>query len=150
MSGQGQGASPFSLDGSTPSQFTMPGGGIPQYQGVSMQPATLGGVQGVQDAQDFTKMVQDSGLGGLLGGLGGAGGGDLKAPDSAQRPAAPAGARAGQMPAANYVPPQVMGAPAMPQQGTTNLAGTAAASPSAGIQNLMQLLQMGNKGFSLR
>jgi hypothetical protein len=153
------GASQFSADGSTPSQFTMPGGGIPQYQGAQMMPATLGGAQGVQDAQDWTQAVNQYG-GGMTGanyaqiaqGLAGAGG-NLKAPETPQPPRG--GAAGGGMrnqAQANYLPAQIpLGlAGGAPQQGTMNLAGAATqANPTGSVQNLLKLLQMGNKGFNV-
>lgn len=121
-------ASPFTSDGGTASQFTMPGGQQANYQGVEMMPATLGGVQGVQDAQDWTQAMKDAGGGPNWGAMAGAAGklGDM----GQQEPrAAPAGARGGSGQPINFVPQQVsmMAAPA----GTT---------PTTSQQNLLQML----------
>jgi hypothetical protein len=150
-------ASQFSADGSTPSQFTMPGGNIPQYQGTQMLPATLGGVQGLQDAQNWTQAVQQQG--GMtnanwqqLAQGGAAGAGNLQIPQTPQMQRAPAGARAASGQAMNFTPTQIpLGSPAMNAQGTVNLASPVGATlgPTQSVQNLMRLLQMGNKGFNI-
>jgi hypothetical protein len=153
----GAGASQFSADGSAPSQFTMPGGQIPQYQGAAMMPATLGGAQGVQDAQNWTQAVQDqSGMSAaniqqLMQGLGGTAGA-LQAPQQQQQMArAPAGARAGSGQAQNFTPTQLQTMPTGPTQGTTNLQSPVGASTgqTQAVQNLMQLLKLGNSGFQI-
>ena len=141
MSNDATGASQFSLDGSTPSQFTMPGGGIPQYQGTQMMPATLGGVQGVQDAQDWTEAVNNSGSGVDWNAIGAAAG-KLDQPET---PGAPrGGAGGGRGGSVDFNPQQLnmqaQAAGAMPQgQGAGTLQ-----------TNLLQLLAQGNKGFALR
>jgi hypothetical protein len=154
--GSGGQASQFSADGSAPSQFTMPGGGPAQYQGTSMLPATLGGVQGVADAQNFTQQLQDaSGMSAaniqqMLQGLGTAG--QLQAPQTQQQtPRAPAGARAGGGQQPNFVPQQLTGLPGAPTQGTVNLQNpvNATVGPTQAVQNLMQLLKLGNTGFTI-
>lgn len=151
MSGLGQGTgegggldpSKFTLDGSQASQFTMPGGQMPNYQGTQMMPATLGGVQGVQDAQDWTKAIADSGNGlqSLLQGLG-AGASGLQMPQTGENVAqAPAGARSGgSAQSANFTPSQL----SMLSQASGAMSG------GQSMQNLLQLLQMGNKGFNIR
>lgn len=145
MSGLGQGSggpSQFSMDGSAPSQFTMPDGSQGNFQGTQMLPAVLGGVQGVQDAQDWTKAMQAAG-GGLtdvLGALGGAAG-QLQAPEAQQMGmGGGGGARGGGGQAVDFNPSQIsmMGQSAGQMQG------------GQGMQNLLQLLQMGNKGFNIR
>lgn len=150
-------AASFSADGSAPSQFTMPGGGIPQYQGTAMMPATLGGAAGVQDAQDYSQMVQDqSGMSAAnmaqLAQKLGAGAGNLSAGDAGGGGGAGGGMRAGGGGggAQNFTPTQLQGTPTLPGQGNINLAGAANASPSASVQNLLQLLKLGNTGFSLK
>jgi hypothetical protein len=52
--------------------------------------------------------------------------------------------------AQNFTPTQLQGTPTLPGQGNINLAGAANASPSASVQNLLQLLKLGNTGFSLK
>jgi hypothetical protein len=151
------GASQFSADGSTPSQFTMPGGQIPQYQGAAMMPATLGGAQGVQDAQNWTQAVQDqSGMTAanvqqMLQKLGTAG--NLAAPQQNQQQMAraPAGAHAASGQAQNFTPTQLQTMPTGPTQGTTNLQSPVGASTgqTQAVQNLMQLLKLGNSGFQI-
>jgi hypothetical protein len=146
-------ASQFSADGSAPSQFTMPGGGIPQYQGTQMLPATLGGVQGVADAQDWTKAVQNAGSGidwQAMAKAAGGTGGQLQAGQDQQTPHAMAGAHAGGQQAA-YMPQQLQGMPTMPTQGAVNLQNpvNATLGPTQSVQNLMQLLKLGNAGFNI-
>lgn len=138
LGGGGLDPSKFSMDGSTPSQFTMPGGAMPDYQGVQMMPAALGGVQGVQDAQDWTQAIKDSREGPNWAGLAG-----LKAPDTP----APlrGGASAGRGGAVDFNPQQLnmqtQAVGSMPNPG---------ASPGSLQGNLLQLLAQGNKGFALR
>jgi hypothetical protein len=152
----GAGASQFSADGSTPSQFTMPGGQIPQYQGAAAPAGVMGVQAGMQDAQNWTQAVQQAGglsaanLGQMAQTLGGAAGG-LQMPQQQQEQArAPAGARGGSGQAVNFVPQQVaMGMPGAPAQGTTNLGASAAGGTNAqSIQSLLALLQNANKGFT--
>jgi hypothetical protein len=148
-------AAQFSADGSTPSQFTMPGGGNAQYQGTQMMPATLGGAAGVQDAQDWTKAIQQAGGGLDLSALAGLGAGGMQAPDQANNraPSAPGVHGGGGGGQGGYVPQQLpMGSPSMPQQGNVNLGSpvNATLGPTQSVQNLMQLLKLGNTGFSIK
>jgi hypothetical protein len=117
------------MDGSgAASQFTMPGGQQANYQGVSMMPATLGGVQGVQDAQDWTQAMKDAGGGPNWGAMAGAAGKNEMGQNDPRQ--APAGARPGSGQAMNFVPQQM----SLVQQ---PLAGMTA---NAGQQNLLQML----------
>jgi hypothetical protein len=145
-------ASQFSADGSAPSQFTMPGGGIPQFQGTQMLPATLGGVQGVADAQDWTKAVQNAGSGPDWSKLAGVGAALQQPGQQAQTPRAPAGARGGSGQAVSFTPQQMQGTPTGPTQGMVNLQNpvNATVGPTQSVQNLMQLLKLGNTGFTTR
>jgi hypothetical protein len=140
FSNNGLPASQFSADGSTPSQFTMPGGGIPNPQpdvsgnaGVSMLPATLGGVNGMQDAQDWTKQVKDSGPGTDWSALS-----KLKAPDQQkqdqQRPQA---MTRGQSKAVDFTPAYSMNMAQPGQSAQTNFNG------------LLQMLANANKGYKV-
>ena len=144
-------ASQFSADGSAPSQFTMPGGGIPQFQGTQMLPATLGGAQGVADAQDWTKAVQAAGGSPDWSKLAGAGAALQAGQQQQQMPRAPAGARAGGGQQQDFVPQQLTGQPGMPTQGTVNLQNpvNATVGPTQSVQNLMALLKLGNSGFKI-
>ncbi|HEY2250953.1 MAG TPA: hypothetical protein VGH74_07815 [Planctomycetaceae bacterium] len=121
-------ASPFTSDGGAASQFTMPGGQQANYQGVQMQPAALGGIQGVQDAQDWTQAMKDAGGGPNWGALAGAAGktGGL---DQQTPPHAPAGARPGSGQPINFVPQQ-----------TSMMAQPAGLTAATGQQNLLQML----------
>lgn len=123
-------ASPFTSDGGTASQFTMPGGQQANYQGVDMMPATLGGVQGVQDAQDWTQAMQDAGGGPNWGAMAGAAGkmGDMGQPNAPQAPAGARGGGGGQP--INFVPQQV----------SMQAAPLAGMTPTTSQQNLLQML----------
>lgn len=134
MSNDASGAPQFSMDGSTPSQFTMPGGQAANYQGVQALPATLGGVNGVQDAQDWTQAIKDSAPGVDWSKLAGAGAG-LGEQASPGRAPAPRGGGGG---AVNFNPAYLN---AMPQVGQ---------APQANVNSLMQMILGANKGYSIK
>lgn len=153
----GTGASQFAMPGGDASQFTMPGGAQGNYQGVSMMPAALGGVQGVADAQDYSKMLQDaSGMSAANYAqlAAAAGGGNLQAPGGPQAPQGMAGARGGGGGAQQTFTPQLLSQllTQAPTQGTANITGgvNTGAAMSQPVQNLLKLLQTGNAGFALK